>query len=114
VKLVGKHHKSNLNMGENLWNRVNYIRAVSVIIGLRPASVSSIITGLVTAYMGYLLYKVGTEASRYLETSSDDAIESLLEHFAKYLLISGILLIFTIVTTVFGLFVILQGIDGSY
>ncbi|MCR6112259.1 hypothetical protein HXA35_18165 [Bacillus sp. A301a_S52] len=102
----------------SIWGKICGIGSIilggmSVIISLMASSFSGLITGVVTAFLGYLLYKAGTEASRYLETSSEDAIEYLLENFAKYLLISGILLIFSIITTVFSLFVILQGV-GSY
>ena len=60
------------------------------------AFVVGAIPGLVTVFMGYLLFKTGKDAQNFLETQSEEDIASLLDNYAKYLFVNGILLIVTV------------------
>lgn len=64
------------------------------------AFVIGAIPGLVTTFMGYLLFKTGKDAQEFLESQSEESIASLLDNYAKYLFLNGILLIITLVLVI--------------
>lgn len=68
---------------------------LSALSGLFAAIIGAI-PGIVTVFMGYLIYKTGKDAQEFLESQSQEAISSLLDNYAKYLLVNGILLILTL------------------
>lgn len=85
----------------SLWGKVlgilMMITGVLSALGGIFAFVVGAIPGLVTAFMGYLLFKTGKDAGAFLESNSEEALGSLLDNYAKYLLINGILLIVSFV-----------------
>lgn len=65
---------------------------ISAVIGMF-AFVIGAIPGVITVIIGYYLYKTGKSAAEYLLSEDESSIENLLESYAKYLFIQGILLI---------------------
>jgi|HigsolmetaAR206D_1030411.scaffolds.fasta_scaffold00003_28 hypothetical protein len=85
----------------SLWGRVIGIvtmitGGLSALVGLF-ALVIGAIPGIVSVYMGYLIYKTGRSAKEYLENQSSNAIEDLLKSYSTQLLTSGILLIISLI-----------------
>lgn len=58
------------------------------------------IPGLVSAFMGYLLFKSGQAAEQFLQNQTEQALSDLIDNYAKFLLIQGILMIVSVVIVV--------------
>lgn len=69
--------------------------ALSALSGLLFFVVGAI-PGAFSAFMGYLIFKTGKSAQQFLETESEESIYELLDEYAKYLFVQGILLIVTV------------------
>jgi len=65
---------------------------ISALFGLTFFVIGSI-PGLITAYLGYLVYKTGKSAKSFIQKQDEESLNTLLEGYAKYLLVNGILLI---------------------
>lgn len=62
------------------------------VIGLFAFIVGAI-PGGVMFFMGFLLFKMGTSAKRYLESGNERSIGELLDSLGSYILLQGVLLI---------------------
>lgn len=91
------------------WGKI--VGIISMIFGILSALgglflfIVGAIPGLISTYLGYLIYKTGRAAGEYLEQESDEAIVEMLEAYSKYLLVSGILVIISLVVALIGVFV---------
>ena len=64
---------------------ISAISGIITIIGAIP--------GVITAWLGYLLFQSGKEADEYLSNQTTENKEKILISFSKYLYISGILFV---------------------
>lgn len=85
----------------SLWGKVLGIMmmvlgGISGFIGLFSYIVGAI-PGLFSAFLGYLIFKSGKDAQKFLQTESEEALVDLLDGYGKYLFLQAIVTIVTIV-----------------
>lgn len=64
---------------------------ISAILGI--ITIIGAIPGVITVWLGYLIFQSGKEADEYLTHQTEEYKEKIIVSFSKYLYISGIMLV---------------------
>lgn len=63
------------------------------------------VPGIISIYLGYQIYKTGRAAGEYLTFENEDSILALLESYSKYLIVSGVLMLISLVIALLVMFI---------
>ncbi|WP_442637689.1 DUF5362 family protein [Rossellomorea marisflavi] len=66
---------------------------INALVGAIFGVIIGAIPGLVSVWLGYIIYKSGVEASEFLKDQKEERVEGILELYGKFLKVQGILLI---------------------